>query len=657
MLYAEVLLAHGFARKNILTYEVDPSLELKIGDGVLVPFQKGEQAGLILGLSENAPEFKTKTITQKHSESPLLETWQIELMEWMSEYYFCSKYDVARLMLPKHIFRTPRKKRTLNKKTDQIRDEEFKKLTEKQADILNNFIRQKEKVGLLHGITGSGKTEIYKHLIKKNIQESKGTILLVPEISLTPQFVQYFKGTFPRMGIWHSQISEGEKASLWRAVKNNEIDLIIGSRSALFCPFKRLGSILIDEEHEWTYKQDQSPRYHARAVAEKIGDLTCAKILLGSATPSLESRWNAEQKKYAYYTLKERIGQTALPHVKLIDMREELKKGNMSILSEELEQKIYSTIAAGEQVVLFLNRRGAGSSTVCRDCGWTVKCQHCELPLTYHAKQFGFAKLICHHCGITEKIPLRCPKCTSIRIKHLGTGTEKVEMELQKKFPTAITRRADKDTMSQKGKVAALHAELQGESIDILLGTQMIAKGWDLPRVTLVGVLLADIGLSIPDFRTSERIFQLLTQVAGRAGRRAKQGEVLIQTYNPTHISLEAAKTQDSDVFFEQEIRSREDALLPPFSQLIKVSFLNKNYEQAGLTAQALQVWIQKTLQDGKDSSVFSVSAAPAFIRPSRNEYAWNVLIASKNAHDTLKKIPQKLLENGRIDIDPMVCI
>ncbi|MFA6024527.1 MAG: primosomal protein N' [Candidatus Gracilibacteria bacterium] len=655
-MYAEILIQHAFARKQTaLTYGVPAELNVKIGDGVLVPFQRGEKAGLVLRLHAHKPEFATKNILGLLNEEGLLQNWQIELAEWIAEYYFCSKYDAFRLMLPKNIFRKQIKERKSKPEVQKIKEEVIHTLTPEQGKIVKTILEEKPKVSLIRGITGSGKTEIYKHLIKNFIQKGEQCLLLVPEISLTPQLLHYFEAAFPEVTVIHSRISEGKRAKVWREIQSGKIHLVLGSRSALFSPFKKLGLIIMDEEHEWSYKQDQSPRYHARETALKCAELTGAQVVFGSATPSIETYFKAQNGEFALFELEERIAGTPLPTVQIIDMREELKARNFSIFSEVLEQKIRSTLEQKEQIILFLNRRGTSSSVLCRDCGFVLECPNCDLPLTHHARKFKKETLLCHHCGQMESFPELCPKCKGSRIKTIGVGTEKVETELRKLFPLARIQRADRDTMGKKDSFSDLHDRLHNREIDILIGTQMIGKGLDVPNVSLVGVILADLGLHIPDFRTSERIFQLLTQVAGRAGRREKQGEVLIQTYNPDHPSIFYSQTHDYKGFYEQEISARKESTMPPFGKILKLMISNKDQSFCENAAKKLEGELK-----AKAESLplqIQIYAAPALLPRIKGQYQWNVLLQGQNPAALLKDLPEESLTNWRIDADPQISV
>lgn len=652
-MYAEVLVQHPFARKQErFTYEIPADLKVLPGSGVEVPFQKGKKAGLVLRVHAEQPTFKTKEILGPLKEEHLLFDWQMKLADWISEYYFCSLFDALRLMLPKNIFKTENpKSRKKKEKEMKVKEKGERKLelSPQQNQVLESLLNEKPPVALLHGVTGAGKTEIYKRLIKKTVQEGAQALLLVPEISLTPQLLSYFEASFPDAIVIHSRVSEARRAEYWRKIKSGETPLVIGSRSALFSPFKNLKQIILDEEHEWSYKQDQSPRYHARDAALKIAELVGAQLILGSATPSMEAMFQAKNGTYQLYYLPERVTGTALPEVQVVDMREELRAQNFSIFSHLLEQKIRTTLERREQVILFLNRRGSASSTLCRDCGYTLKCEHCEVPLTYHVRKMNQGTLICHHCGRLHPVPRACPSCKGARIKHIGVGTERVETELQKLFPLARIARADRDTMSKKNSFEELHQKLHSKEIDILIGTQMIGKGLDIPSVSLVGIILADLGLHIPDFRTPERIFQLLTQVAGRAGRRDKRGEVIIQTYNPEHPSIKFSQTHNYLGFYEQEISSRKEAVLPPFSKILKLMIIHENATTCAEIANAIKEKLKR--------ENYEVFAAPAFIPRVKGKYQWNVIIQGLAPSELIKELSPDDLKNCRIDVDPLVTV
>ena len=423
---------------------------------------------------------------------------------------------------------------------------------------------------LLHGITGSGKTEIYFESAARVLEAGRQVLYLVPEIALTPQTLERARSRFGgQVALLHSNMSDGERYDQWFKIKNSQANFVLGARSAIFAPFSRLGLVVIDEEHESTYKQEETPRYHAVAVVEKIAAITGAKIILGSATPSIESFYRAQAGGYNFLQLQGRYNRNPLPTVTIINMREELQRGNKHILSVELRQSILACLNQKEQVILLLNRRGYATFVLCRDCGFSLKCPACDVSLTYHLTETG---LRCHYCDYRRPVPDTCPNCRSTRIRYFGHGTQKLEEELGLFFPESRLLRMDLDSTSRKGAHHEIYQRLNDGSIDILMGTQMIAKGLDLPRVTLVGVISADSTLNFPDFRAAERTFSLLTQVAGRAGRGEKPGKVIFQTYHPEHYSLQFAQKHDYISFYQQEIEYRKVLNYPPFSELVKYS-------------------------------------------------------------------------------------
>lgn len=651
-MFAEVLINHSYSRQQErLTYAIG-DLKVEPGSGVVVPFRSSKKAGLVIKVRKEQPDFKTKTIEGLLEPNLLLQNWQLELAEWMAQRYFCSHLDVLKLMLPKHIWRVPKKQRKSKEEAKKKpKTKEELTLTTEQKEVVNHFLKNTPKISLLHGVTGAGKTEVYKRLIEDALQKGKQALLLVPEISLTPQFLKYFQSDIPELAVIHSQMSDGKRAKNWKGIHSGEIKLAIGSRSALFSPFKNLGLIIMDEEHEWSYKQDSTPRYHSKKVAEKIAELTGAPLMLGSATPSVESMHEAQSKKIHYYHLPNRIHGTELPAVELIDMRDELRKGNFSPISDKLENAILQTLENKEQIILFLNRRGSASATVCRDCGHALSCKACDAKLTYHASKYKQAALVCHHCGLIERLPERCPSCNGARIRHFGSGTEKIQDELQKRFPTAKIARADRDTMTKRDSFDKLHEDLHNEEIDILIGTQMIGKGFDLPKVSLVGIVLADIGLHLPDFRASERAFQILTQVAGRAGRRKTQGKVLIQTYTPEHPTLQSTQTHDYLKLYEQEISSRNGSNFPPFGEIIKLIIVDKNKITCHEKAQDLATRLKELTTDHE------IYCAPALIPRQHHKYHWHLFIQGPSPSQLLKNLDPKLLEGWRVDVDPLNCV
>ncbi len=448
----------------------------------------------------------------------------------------------------------------------------------KLTDEQNYAIGQIKDSGeyLLYGVTGSGKTEIYLQLIEKNLLLGKSSIMLVPEISLTPQTVNRFIARFgsEKIAVLHSKLSTGERFDEWNRIKNGKAKIIIGARSAIFAPAQDLGIIIIDEEHDESYSSEMSPRYNTIEVAEYLSRKMEIPLVLGSATPDMRSFYKAKCGKIKLLTLSKRANNSQLPDVKIVDMRLELANGNKSMISESLSEAIKKNIENKHQTILFLNRRGFSTFIMCRDCGYTVKCKRCNIALTYHKED---NKLKCHYCGYEQKIVTECPECHSKNIKYFGAGTQKLEDEIKKCFPKATTIRMDIDSVSKKNSHEEIIEKFKNENIDILIGTQMVVKGHHFPNVTLVGVITADSNLNMGDFRASEKTFQTLTQVAGRAGRGSEKGNVIIQTYNPDNYAIEYAKTQNFDLFYNTEIGIRKELKYPPFCDIIVINMSSKN--------------------------------------------------------------------------------
>ncbi|MEC1010306.1 primosomal protein N' [Bacillus altitudinis] len=549
---------------------------------------------------------------------------------------------------------------------DPYRDKEFTQstpldLTTEQAEAAKPIHQavsdDKHETFLLHGVTGSGKTEIYLQTIDHVLQKGKEAIVLVPEISLTPQMVQRFKERFgSNVAVLHSGLSTGEKYDEWRKIHRKEVKLVVGARSAVFAPFENLGMIIIDEEHESSYKQEEMPRYHAKDVAiERAGRHQCP-VVLGSATPSLESYARAKKGVYTLLTLKRRVNQQQLPHVSLIDMREELRNGNRSMFSEELMLRLKEVLERKEQAVLFLNKRGYSSFVMCRDCGYVEQCPHCEISLTYHRFQ---KRLKCHYCGHEAPVPAECPECHSEHIRYFGTGTQRVEEELTKVLPEARVIRMDVDTTSRKGAHEKLLTSFGNKEADILLGTQMIAKGLDFPDVTLVGVLSADTSLHIPDFRSSEKTFQLLTQVSGRAGRHEKAGSVIIQSYTPSHYSIELTKQHDYEAFYEQEMLHRRHQSYPPFYFLAMVTVSHEEVTKAAHVTDKIVQFLK--MNCAPNTRILGPAASP--IAKIKDRYRYQCVIKYKRENELaslLRKIQdhyQKEMEQKQlmisIDMNP----
>ncbi len=471
------------------------------------------------------------------------------------------------LQTQREIYRKPFRSNVL-KRADEI-------LTEEQTEVYNEvkdcIDQGKTKTFLLQGVTGSGKTEVYIHLARKTIQMGKSVIILVPEIALTPQMTDYFYSRFnDRIAILHSRLSSGERYDEWRRIRSGQADVVIGARSAVFAPLENLGLIIIDEEHETTYLSEKHPQYDARIIAHRRCEMNSSPLLLASATPSIYSYAMAQKGAYTLLEMPHRIHQLPLPEIHIADMREELKAGNRSIFSRIMKEKLTECVRSGEQAILFVNRRGYAPFMNCRSCGETIKCERCDVSLTYHKAD---NLLHCHYCGTVYPVPTSCPFCSSKYIRTCGIGTQKVEEETHALFPDVGIIRMDLDTTARKGSHEKLTNDFRAGKAQILIGTQMIAKGLDFPSVTFVGVILADMTLNLPDYRSPERTYQLLVQVAGRAGRKDKRGSVVVQTYKPDHYAVQSSVQQDYRAFFREEFQKRRSSLYPPFTQMDRVLF------------------------------------------------------------------------------------
>lgn len=511
-------------------------------------------------------------------------------------------------------------------------------LTKEQEKALE--VSRKNKVTLIHGVTASGKTEIYLRRVADLIKAGKQAIVLVPEISLTPQTIERFSKKFTTTVI-HSRLTPKERFESWNKIIQGKVDVVVGARSAVFAPFPNLGLIIIDEEHDSSYKQDSQPRYHVREIALERSKLSNIQVILGSATPSLETFHLFQQNKsgFAYVEMKSRIDNYPLPPVELIDMRQELKEKNFSVLSKTLKESLKKCLDNNEQAIIFLNRRGFSSFLLCRECGATLLCPHCQVTLTLHNDN----NLKCHYCNFQQSSATTCPKCKSIYFKHLGSGTQKAELELNRLFRNIKLLRMDRDTTKKRGSHQDILEKFKSGEGNVLLGTQMIAKGLDFPNVTLVGVLNADTALHLPDFRSAERTFQLMTQVAGRSGRSLKGGKVIIQTYNPEHYALQAAKDHDYKKFYDEEIEYRQDLNYPPFCKLTALIISSPNNSLARQHAEN----IVKKL-DGYNI----LGPAPAPLFKLRKRYRWQILVKEKEVPDFVLEEKQNLKID--IDVDPL---
>lgn len=650
---------------KLFQYKIPEGLSgnVKIGARVFVPFGPRTAVGYIVGFSD-APEVKeVKEIKSLIDREPILTDEMLTLTKWIGENYFCTWGEAIGAAIPGGIKQGKesigsRIKIPEIKPEDHIKSEPHVLGDEQDAalqEIAASIDKEEHKTFLLHGITASGKTEVYLQAIEIVLQRGKQAIMLVPEIALTPQTIERFVSRFGhRVAVIHSHLTPAKRFLEWKKIKDGKADIVVGARSAIFSPMSRLGLIIIDEEHETSYKQDDVPRYHAREVAEERARINKCPLILGSATPSLESYYRAVNGDYKLIKITKRIEERLLPKVKIVDMRMELEaKRKITIFSKVLLDAIDKAINAGKQAIIFLNRRGFATFINCKKCGLVLKCRRCDAVMIYH---FEEKKLICHYCNYQLTPPDICPKCKSGYIRYSGLGTEKVESELSHAFSHVKIARMDSDTTTQKGSHDRILAKFKAGEVQMLVGTQMIAKGLDFPQVTLVGVVSADSSLNLPDFRASERTFNLLTQVGGRAGRGEDGGEVIVQTYTPSHYSILAAAKHDYEKFYEEEIVSRKELHFPPFVSLVKVVVRARNEDLAEKAA----IEFAEAMR-AEDRNAMIAGPAPAPITRVRGYYRYNILLKGKEKKlmcDLIKKIlttyrkPHGVLI--AVDVDPI---
>ena len=534
-------------------------------------------------------------------------------------------------------------------------------LTEEQAKAFSTVCDSMDDMlfseFLLYGVTGSGKTEVYLQLIEKALNEHKSSILLVPEISLTPQTVNRFIARFGKenIAVLHSKLSIGERYDEWNKINEGRAKIVIGARSAIFAPVKDLGLIIIDEEHDSSYKSEMTPKYDAKEVARFMCKEANVPLLLGSATPDIDTFYKAKNEEIMLLELKNRANKASLPDIEIIDLREELAKGNKSMISTRLYGEIQKNLNDKKQTILYLNRRGFSTFVMCRNCGYTVKCKNCNINLTYHSNT---NKLKCHYCGYEEKLVIKCPSCGSEQIRYFGTGTQKLEYEINKLFPNASTIRMDIDTVSKKNSHEQILEKFKNDNIDILIGTQMVVKGHHFPNVTLVGVIAADGSLNIDDFRANERTFQILTQVAGRAGRGEDKGRVIIQTYNPDNFSIECAKKQDYNLFYNTEISLRKQLKYPPFCDIILIGFTSVIEKEVAKVAGEIHEYLKNRVLK-ENLGIILYKALPSPIDKIKNKYRWRILIKCKFGeeitdliNDVLEEFQKTKSKSTKITID-----
>ncbi len=541
-------------------------------------------------------------------------------------------------IISKQVVRNPFINKKIHKSDNLILNEE----QQLAFDNINKSINENYfKEFLIYGVTGSGKTEIYLQLIEQVLKKNKSAIVLVPEISLTPQMVDRFISRFgeKEIAILHSKLSIGERYDQWNKIKKNECRIIIGARSAIFAPVNELGLIIIDEEHDSSYKSETNPRYNAKELAKYIAKKNNIPLVLGSATPDMVTYFQTQNKNIELLQLTKRANKSTLPKVEIVDLKQELANGNRSILSVKLYNAIEENLKNRKQTILFLNRRGYSTFVMCRDCGYTIKCKNCNITMTYHSKG---NKLKCHYCGYEQKNVTVCPECKSNNIKYFGTGTQKLEQEINKLFPQASTIRMDVDTVTKKNSHEQILQDFKNKNIDILIGTQMVVKGHHFPNVTLVGVIAADSSIFSDDYRANERTFQILTQVAGRAGREKDSGKVIIQTYNPDNFAIECSQKQNYDIFYNTEIELRKQLKYPPFCDIISIVLTGEDEEKIKTTSNKLYKRIASFIKNN-NLNILIYKPLPCPIDKIKNKYRWRIILKCKLNNKVINLISTSL--------------
>ncbi|MBI5378705.1 MAG: primosomal protein N' [Nitrospirae bacterium] len=650
-MYAQ--LAFPRAVHKLFDYRVPEDLvpALRIGQRLRAPLGKAEAIGFLVGLSDRpaCDPAKLKPLREILDPEPLLpeDLFSVAggLARWMAEYYLAPLGLALDTAFPKGIRGTPDltpQPVAVVSRQSSVVSETSINLTPAQETAVTR-IREALAEGkfapfLLHGVTGSGKTEIYLRAIAALQGTGKGAIVLVPEIALTPQMVGRFRERFGEgVAVLHSRLTANERKEAWLRIRRGEATVAVGARSAVFAPFLRLGLIIVDEEQDSSYKQEEGVRYQARDLAVVRAKLAGAPVVLGSATPSLESYRNAETGKYMLLTLPDRIDGRRLPDTEIVDLR-----GSRDPLSSPLREALHAVIQEGGQAILFLNRRGYAPFLLCRECGHVPACRHCAVSLTVHR---GEGKLRCHYCGYEEPLPTVCSGCGGVRVEARGLGTERVEGELRGIFPGAPLARMDRDTVRKKGAYEAILGGMERGEHAILLGTQMVAKGHDFPGVTLAGVLLAEGSLHLPDFRSAERTFQLITQAGGRAGRGVQPGRVIIQTYCPDHYALRHAARHDFPAFYREELAYREEAGYPPFRRLIAFSVRGAKEDRVQAAAQALREALGKAQRQARGVEI--LGPAPAPLSRLRGKHRWQILLKGRDAKSLHRLAGHALRELG----------
>lgn len=653
-----------------LSYLQNPTFTVKRGDVVTVPLGKRSAYGVVIGTLTEVPKFELKQITSVNSELPPLSDTHLKWLEWLSGYYIHPLGQVAQLCFPP----LEKPKQIRKSLRPSVVPEVQRKIphalnSEQQICVDSIYNIKGFSTHLIHGVTGSGKTEVYLELFEKTLFEGKRGLFLLPEISLTPQLIHRFAERFgDQIAVLHSQLTDRERTTQWWDIVEGRKNILIGARSAIFCPIDDIGLLVIDEEHESSFKQDEKLKYNGRDCAVMLGHFHACPVVLGSATPSLESWKNAIDKKFTLHEIKNRVNNRPLPDIEVVDMRleKDLDKQSPekpSWLSQKLYEEMKLSLENKSQVALLLNRRGVAQTVFCPDCGHTKECPNCDISLTLHAN----THLVCHYCDYHENFKTKCSDCKDGEYVNLGLGTEKVETDLRRLFPEKIIARADRDEVTSRFEMEELVKKMEASEIDILIGTQMIAKGLDFSNLKLVGLLLADISFNLPDFRAAEKSFQLITQMSGRSGRHVKDnespGKVIIQTYNTEHESIMFSKNHDFAGFVQSELNNRNQLNYPPFHKLTSIRIQSMDLAKVKVTAEMLTMRAQKLIERFPvfaEIEVLGPAAAP--IAKLRNQFRYHVLLKSAQ-HKMLNQFIRKIVGNSKwvpsqtkviVDIDPL---
>jgi len=647
---------------GLFDYAVPDELvgQVQVGHRVQVPFGKRTVTGFVYALNDAPAVLELKPIRALVDEEPVLPPVLVELAGFVADHYIVPLDEVIRAIVPPRVravvrrsVKRRRQSRILAMATGAATAARVQLEPAQEAPrerIAISLARHESQVFLLHGVTGSGKTEVYLALLEDVLARGGQALVLVPEIALTPQTVGRFAARFPgRLAVLHSALTEAERAAEWWRIRRGEADIVIGPRAAVFAPLPRLRLILIDEEESSAFKQERIPRYHAPTVARWLARRTQSVLVLGSATPSVATYTEALEGRDHLLELPHRAQGRALPPVTVVDMRKEIAAEHRSPLSRALQEAIRGSLERKEQSILFLNRRGLATFVLCRDCGAVRECPHCSVALVYHA---SLNRLQCHYCGTSEPMPRKCPVCGSRYIKSFGIGTERVEQEVRTLFPAARVLRLDRDVMKTPDAADLVFDQMVAGDADILVGTQMVAKGLDLPRVTTVGVVNADTGLHFPDYRSSERTFSLLTQVAGRAGRGTRASQVFIQTYTPEHPAIRHARYHDYRGFYREEREIRAQYRFPPYGELIVATYGHRDEARAEREAKTAAEHLSATIGRFKLGDIEVLGPSPAFVYRLKDEFRFEVTLKGADLHRIADALPRG--RGWSLDVDPM---